>query len=44
MTTTTTATTSALRVAPGHGLRKFKNNLATVLVTLAFLIALIPLV
>jgi len=40
----TTTTTSALRVAPGYGLRKFKNNLATVLVTLAFLIALVPLV
>lgn len=38
-----TAMTS-LAAAPSHRLRKFKNNLATVLVTLAFLIALVPLV
>jgi phosphate transport system permease protein len=44
MTTTTTAPTSSLTIASGHAVRKFKNNLATVLVTLAFLIALIPLV
>jgi phosphate transport system permease protein len=44
MTTTTTAPTSSLTIAPGHAARKFKNNLATVLVTLAFLIALVPLV
>jgi phosphate transport system permease protein len=41
---TTTTATSALTVVPGRALRKFKNNTATVLVTLAFLIALIPLV
>jgi phosphate transport system permease protein len=44
MTTTTTAPTSSLTIASGHAARKFKNNLATVLVTLAFLIALVPLV
>jgi phosphate transport system permease protein len=38
-----TAVTS-LPAAPGHGLRKVKNNLATVLVTLAFGVALVPLV
>jgi phosphate transport system permease protein len=37
-------TMSALSVAPGHTMRKVKNNLATVLVTSAFGIALIPLV
>jgi phosphate transport system permease protein len=39
----TTATTS-LTQAPGHAMRKVKNSVATVLVTLAFGIALIPLV
>jgi phosphate transport system permease protein len=42
--TTTTATPAALTVVPGRAARKFKNNTATVLVTLAFLIALVPLV
>jgi phosphate transport system permease protein len=37
-------TMSALSVAPGHAMRKVKNNLATALVTLAFGVALIPLV
>ena len=37
-------TITALSVAPGHRMRKVKNNLATVLVTLAFALALIPLV
>ena len=37
-------TMSALSVAPGHAMRKVKNNTATVLVTLAFGVALIPLV
>ena len=37
-------TITALSVAPGHRMRKVKNNLATVLVTLAFGLALIPLV
>jgi phosphate transport system permease protein len=41
---TTTTATSSLTVVPGRASRKFKNNTATVLVTLAFLIALIPLV
>ena len=35
---------TALSKAPGHRLRKVKNNLAAVLVTLAFGIALVPLV
>lgn len=35
---------SSLVAAPSHRLRKLKNNVATVLVTLAFLIALVPLV
>jgi phosphate transport system permease protein len=37
-------TMTSLSAAPGHTARKIKNNLATVLVTLAFGIALIPLV
>jgi phosphate transport system permease protein len=37
-------TMTALSVAPGHRMRRVKNNLATVLVTAAFGIALIPLV
>jgi phosphate transport system permease protein len=41
---TTTTATSSLTVVPGRASRKLKNNTATVLVTLAFLIALIPLV
>ena len=39
MTTITT-----LSQAPGHGMRKVKNNAATVLVTLSFGVALVPLV
>lgn len=39
-----TAAASSLMAAPSHRLRKFKNYLASVLVTLAFLIALVPLV
>jgi len=35
---------STLTASRGRGMRKFKNNLAAVLVTLAFLIALVPLV
>jgi phosphate transport system permease protein len=35
---------TSLSAAPGHGMRKVKNNVATVLVTLAFGVALIPLV
>jgi phosphate transport system permease protein len=37
-------TSATLSAAPGRGLRKFKNSLAAALVTLAFLIALVPLV
>jgi phosphate transport system permease protein len=37
-------TITALSAAPGHGIRKVKNNAATVLVTLAFGVALVPLV
>ena len=37
-------TVTALHQAPGHTMRKVKNNVATVLVTLAFGLALIPLV
>jgi phosphate transport system permease protein len=37
-------TMTALSLAPGHKLRKVKNNAATVLVTLAFGVALVPLV
>ena len=37
-------TVTALHQAPGHTTRKVKNNVATVLVTLAFGLALIPLV
>ena len=37
-------TMTALSVAPGHRMRRVKNNLATVLVTAAFGVALIPLV
>ena len=44
MTTTTTAPTSSLSLVPGRSVRRFKNNLASVLVTLAFLIALVPLI
>ncbi|MGI8882402.1 MAG: phosphate ABC transporter permease PstA [Jatrophihabitans sp.] len=36
--------TTALSAAPGRGLRKAKNNLATVLVYLSFAIALVPLI
>ncbi len=35
---------ASLSATPGHGLRRVKNNVATVLVTLAFGVALIPLV
>jgi phosphate transport system permease protein len=44
MTAATLSKGSALSASPGRGLRKFKNSLAGVLVTLAFLIALVPLV
>jgi phosphate transport system permease protein len=37
-------TVTSLSASPGHGMRKIKNNVATVLVTLAFGIALVPLV
>ena len=37
-------TTSGLQAPPGSGLRKFKNNVATVLTATAFLVAMIPLV
>lgn len=37
-------TVTALQRAPGHRMRKVKDNVATVLVTLAFAIALVPLV
>ncbi|HEY3633360.1 MAG TPA: phosphate ABC transporter permease PstA [Jatrophihabitantaceae bacterium] len=40
----TAVATSGLTTGVGHRSRKFKNNLATVLVTLAFGVALIPLV
>jgi phosphate transport system permease protein len=40
----TTIASSGLTTGVGHRARKFKNNLATVLVTLAFGIALVPLV
>ncbi|MEP6598651.1 MAG: phosphate ABC transporter permease PstA [Actinomycetota bacterium] len=39
-----TATPTTLRAAPGSGMRKVKDRLATGLVTLAFAIALVPLV
>jgi phosphate transport system permease protein len=42
--TTATAPRSSLAGSRSGGARKFKNSLATVLVTLAFLIALVPLV
>jgi phosphate transport system permease protein len=41
---TAVATRSVLAPAKGSGRRRFKNSLATVLVTLAFVIALVPLV
>jgi phosphate transport system permease protein len=41
---TMTAPTSAPTFAPVRGTRKLKNNIATVLVTLAFGVALVPLV
>ncbi len=44
MSTATLETPPALGATPGGGLRKFKNNLATVLITASFCIALIPLV
>jgi phosphate transport system permease protein len=44
MSTATLETPPALGATPGGGRRKFKNNLATVLVTASFCIALIPLV
>ncbi|HEY7046789.1 MAG TPA: phosphate ABC transporter permease PstA [Jatrophihabitantaceae bacterium] len=40
----TATTTTSLSASPGRGLRRVKNNAATVLVTLAFGIALVPLV
>ena len=42
--TAVVAPPSLLSSSKGSGRRKFKNNLATVLVTLSFLIALVPLV
>jgi phosphate transport system permease protein len=39
-----TTATPSLTLTPAHGLRKVKNNLAAILVTLAFGVALIPLV
>lgn len=42
--TATIATATALRAAPGAGIRKLKNRVATVLVTASFLVALVPLV
>jgi phosphate transport system permease protein len=44
MTAVATAPPSGLAPAKGTGMRKAKNSIATVLVTLAFLIALVPLV
>ena len=44
MSTATLETPPALGATPGRGLRKFKNNLATVLIIASFCIALIPLV
>ena len=43
-TATLSPAPTTLGASPGSGARKFKNNLATVLVTLAFGIALVPLV
>ena len=40
----TATTATPLSASPGRGLRRIKNNAATVLVTLAFGVALIPLV
>jgi phosphate transport system permease protein len=40
----TATTATSLSASPGRGLRRVKNNAATVLVTLAFGIALVPLV
>ena len=42
--TTLTDATTSLGASPGSGLRKLKNNLATVLVCTAFGVALVPLV
>ena len=42
--TTVAQRPSALASAPGSGVRKFKDRLATTLVTSAFLVAMIPLV
>jgi phosphate transport system permease protein len=44
MTTVTTTPTPSLTFAKARGGRKFKNNVATALVTLAFGVALIPLI
>jgi phosphate transport system permease protein len=44
MTAIASVTRSTLAASPGRGRRKFKNYLASVLVSLAFAIALIPLV
>src|SRR6266516_1289880 len=44
MTTVSLSSGTSLSSSRGRGVRKFKNSLAAVLVTLCFLIALVPLV
>lgn len=44
MTTLAAPPTTSLSAAPGSGIRKIKDKTATVLVTLAFAIALVPLI